>query len=113
MVLGTQHLRFRITLRYSLEKENMEPRTEQVIASFVSDNFHLKRIPGVDKSQNFLCAVCGSPGLYAVRWYDPIQDIILRVGRDCDRYVRRVFHAHNSQKLHTKLNAAVEELLAG
>lgn len=91
----------------------MEPRTEQVIASFVADNLHLRRIPGVDKSVNFTCVVCGTPGLYAVRWQDPLQEMIVRMGRDCDRYVRRVFYAHKSKALEEQLTSEVEALLAG
>lgn len=91
----------------------MEPRTEQVIASFVADNLHLKRIPGVDKSEAFLCAVCSSPGRYAVKWYDPVQEITVRMGRDCDRYVRRIVTAAKAIQLQKKLDADVQKLLAG
>lgn len=90
----------------------MEPRTEQLVAVFVHTNDHLVRIPGVDDSTQFECAVCGSVGKYSVRYNDPIQSTIVRLGRDCDRYVRRLNNAHRASDLEKKLSAEISKVLA-
>jgi len=90
----------------------VEPRTQLVIAEFVRDHGHLERIPGVDDSEDFICIVCSSVGRYAVRWKDPIQSITLRMGRDCDRYVRSLMQANAAHALSEKLELEVERLLA-
>lgn len=90
----------------------MEPRTEQLVASFIQSNDHLLRTPGVDSSANFECAVCGSVGRYSVRYNDPIQESIVRLGRDCDRYVRRIRAAHRAVELDHKLSKEVNAILA-
>lgn len=90
----------------------MEPRTEQLVAVFVHANDHLVRIPGVDSTTHFECAVCGSAGRFSVRYNDPIQDSLVRLGRDCDRYVRRLWNAHRAADLEKKLSAEISAVLA-
>lgn len=90
----------------------MEPRTEQLVAVFVETNDHLVRIPGVDDSTKFACAVCGSEGRFSVRYNDPIQGIVVRLGRDCDRYVRRLWTAHRRADLQKQLSDEISKVLA-
>lgn len=90
----------------------MEPRTEQLVAVFVHSNDHLERIPGVDSSTQFECAVCSSTGRYSVRYKDKIQNTIVRLGRDCDRYVRKLISTHKAFELEKKLSKEISAVLA-
>lgn len=90
----------------------MEPRTEQLVAMFISTNNHLVRVPGVDSEHSFECAVCSSTGRFSVRYKDPIQNVIVRLGRDCDRYVRRLEQANRAAELDKKLSKAISQVLA-
>lgn len=90
----------------------MEPRTEQLVAVFVHTNDHLVRIPGVDSQTAFECAVCSSTGRFSVRYRDTLQESIIRLGRDCDRYVRRLIQAGKAAELDKKLSKQISEVLA-